>query len=59
METCKMCETEVSEINEMGICKDCDNQITESDKEPTLEDIHELSALPNKDGYDYDNPEED
>ena len=29
------------------------------DKEPTFEDCHILSAIPNKDGYDYDSQEED
>ena len=29
------------------------------DKEFTLEDSHELTAMPNEDGYDYDSNEED
>lgn len=29
------------------------------DNEITLEDTHELTAIPNEDGYDYDSNEED
>ena len=52
-------------ISNKPLCSDCFERIEkgnakqENTEEKTLEDYHELTAIPNKDGYDYDSQEED
>jgi hypothetical protein len=56
---CKQCQCSPEDNYCSCLCHENELCSEKEDKEPTSEDCHELTAIPNKDGYDYDSQEED